>query len=292
VSLPVVLVDAFTERPFGGNPAAVCVLAEPIAEDWMRAIAAELNQAETAFLHPLESPGEEPLWGMRWFTPTAEVELCGHATLAAAHHLIADLGIDAPEIRFLTLSGLLTARVDGDGWIELDFPADPPVEAEPSSALLEALGNPEIVSAARGSRNWLLETVDADAVRRLHADPRALLDLRDTEVPHGVIVTSVGEGLYDLVSRYFAPAMGIDEDAVTGSAHTTLGPFWAERLGKADLLARQLSSRGGAVRVTVAGERVLLGGQAVTVLRGELGGDVLAQRVARRLASESVPADR
>lgn len=292
MSLPVVLVDAFTDRPFGGNPAAVCVLDEPLADEWMRAIAAELNQAETAFLHPLDATGDEPLWGLRWFTPTTEVELCGHATLAAAHHLIADLGVDTPELRFLTLSGLLTARVDGDGWIELDFPADTAIEAEPSPALLEALGNPEIVSAARSSKNWLLETVDADAVRSVQPDVRALLALRDTDVPHGVIVTAVGEGLYDFVSRFFAPAAGIDEDAVTGSAHTTLGPFWAERVGKPDLLARQLSARGGAVRVTVAGDRVLLGGQAVTVLRGELGGDVLAQRVARRLASEAVPAER
>lgn len=291
MSLPIAIVDAFTERPFGGNPAAVCILDEPLADEWMRAIACEMNQAETAFVHPLGGPEDQPLWGLRWFTPTTEVELCGHATLAAAHHLITDLGVDAPEIRFITLAGVLTARVDGDGWIELDFPADVASEAEPPPALLAALGNPELVTAARGSRDWLLETVDADAVRNLEPDPRALLALRDTDVPRGVIVTAVGEGLYDFVSRYFAPASGIDEDAVTGSAHTTAGPFWAARFGKSALLARQLSPRGGAVRVTIVDDRVLLGGQAVTVLRGELGGDVLGQRLARRLASEGTPPD-
>lgn len=286
MSLPIVLVDAFTERPFGGNPAAICVLEEPTGEHWMQLVAAELNQAETAFLFPVEADVDGPTWGLRWFTPTKEVELCGHATLAAAHHLVTDLGVDGGVMHFVTLSGVLTARVGSDGWIELDFPADEPVEAEPPDGLVDALGGLEVVSAAQGRGNWMLETVAADAVRDVTPDMRALLALRDV-VPHGVIVTSIGEGLYDFVSRYFAPAVGVDEDAVTGSAHTTLGPFWAERLGKSELLARQLSARGGVVRVTVHDGRVLLGGQAVTVFRGEFGGDVLAERVAKRMGADS-----
>jgi PhzF family phenazine biosynthesis protein len=282
VSLPIVLVDAFTNRPFGGNPAAVCVLANATEDLWMQAVATELNQSDTAFLHPVESD-DGPTWGLRWFTPQREVELCGHATLAAAHHLVADLGVDAPTLRFITLSGVLTASITSDGWIELDFPADPPVEATPPPTLIEALGDPEIVSAALGRGNWLIETTALEVVRDLRPDHRALLELRESDVPLGVIVTAVGEGLYDFVSRYFAPAAGIDEDAVTGSAHTTLGPFWAERLGKTEFLAKQISTRGGVIRVDVRGDRVLLGGQAVTVFRGELGGDVLAERMARRL---------
>jgi PhzF family phenazine biosynthesis protein len=286
MSLPIVIVDAFTERPFGGNPAAVCVLDEPMDEGWMQAIASEVHLSETAFLHRVDDVDDGPTWRLRWFTPTREVELCGHATLAAAHHLVTDLGADAPVLRFVTLSGVLTARIGGDGWIELDFPADPPVEAQAPPGLVEALGLSEVVTVARGRGNWMLETVAPDLVADLRPDFRALADLRETDVPHGVIVTSVGEGLYDFVSRFFAPAVGIDEDPVTGSAHTTLGPFWAERLGKSNLLARQRSSRGGVVRVVVKDERVLLGGQAVTVMRGELGGDVLGARVARRLVCD------
>lgn len=283
MSLPIVLVDAFTDRPFAGNPAAICVVEGPSAEVWMQAVAAELGHSAMAFLERLDDEGDVPTWKLRWFTPTHEMELCGHATLAAAHHLTTDLAVDAPLLRFVTLSGVLTARLGGDGWIELDFPADEPVAAEPPPALIAALGSPEVVSAARGRGNWILETIAADVVRDLSPDLWALAALRDAEVPAGVIVTSVGEGLYDIVSRYFAPALGIDEDAVTGSAHATLGPFWAQRLGRTELLARQLSARGGVLRVTVAGDRVLLGGQAVTVLRGELGGDVLAERLAKRL---------
>ncbi|MCU0310230.1 MAG: PhzF family phenazine biosynthesis protein [Acidimicrobiales bacterium] len=287
MSLPVVLVDAFTERPFGGNPAAVCVLDEPLAEEWMQAIAAELNQTETAFLHRITDGDDDPTWAMRWFTPTTEVELGGHASLAAAHHLVTDLGVDAPRLRFVTLSGVLVAQVGHDGWIEIGFPADPPVETEPPPGLLAALGHPEVVTVARGREDWLVETDSADTVRALRPDHRALAALKDDDVPHGVIVTAVGEGLYDMVSRYFAPAIGVDEGAVTGSSHTTLGPFWAERFAKSDLLARQLSTRGGAVRVTVVEDRVLLAGQAVTVVRGEVGGDVLAERIAVRLVTDA-----
>lgn len=286
MSLPVVIVDAFTDRPFGGNPAAVCVVPEPLDEVWMQAIAAEMHLSETAFLHQVDDVDGGPAWRLRWFTPTREIELCGHATLAAAHHLVSDVGVDAPLMRFVTLSGLLTARVGSDGWIEIDVPSDPPVEAEAPPGLLEALGVREVVSVARGRGNWVIETVDPDLVAQLSPDLRALVALRDTDVPHGVIVTSVGEGLYDFVSRYFAPAVGIDEDPVTGSAHATLGPYWSDRLGKADLLARQRSARGGVVRVVVSGDRVTLGGQAVTVMRGEFGGDVLGARVAKRLVCD------
>jgi PhzF family phenazine biosynthesis protein len=277
---PFALVDAFTtSRAFSGNPAGVVMLDELVDNAWMQGVANELAQAETAFL----APSGDGAFRLRWFTPVAEVALCGHATLAAAHHLVADLGVDAPTLRFITLSGVLTASITSDGWIELDFPADPPVEATPPPTLIEALGDPEIVSAALGRGNWLIETTALEVVRDLRPDHRALLELRESDVPLGVIVTAVGEGLYDFVSRYFAPAAGIDEDAVTGSAHTTLGPFWAERLGKTEFLAKQISTRGGVIRVDVRGDRVLLGGQAVTVFRGELGGDVLAERMARRL---------
>ncbi len=287
MSLPIVLVDAFTERPFGGNPAMVCVTDEPLADEWMHALAGELGQGAMAFLHRLGDEAGEPTWSLRRFSATGELELCGHATLAATHHLVNDLGIDAPRLHFVTLLGVLTAQVGSDGWIELDFPADPPVEAPAPDGLVAALGDPEVVTVARGRNDWLIELDAAEAVRQLHPDHRALAALAAHDVPQGVIVTAVGEGLHDMVSRYFAPAIGIDEDAATGSSHTTLGPFWAERLAKTTLLGRQLSARGGVLRVEVVGDRVRLAGQAVTVMRGEIGGDILAQRMAMRLATEA-----
>ena len=287
MSLPIALVDAFTDRPFGGNPAMVCVTDEPLADEWMHALAGELGQDAMAFLHRLSDEAGEPTWSLRRFGSTGELELCGHATLAAAHHLVNDLGIDAPRLHFVTLLGVLTAQLGNDGWIELDFLADPPVETAAPDGLVAALGDPEVVNVARGRNDWLVELDAAESVRELRPDHRALAALADQDVPQGVIVTAIGEGLHDMVSRYFAPAVGIDEDAVTGSSHTTLGPFWAERLAKTDLLGRQLSTRGGVVRVDVVGDRVRLAGQAVTVMRGEIGGDLLAQRMAMRLVSDA-----
>ncbi len=289
MGLPIVQVDAFTDRPFAGNPAAICLLDGPADDQWMQAVAAELNQPETAFLEALPAEGglagdaaDGPTWRLRWFTPVCEVELCGHATLASAHHLLTDLGVDpgGAPLRFVTLSGVLTARPLRDGWIQLDFPVDHPVETDAPEGLLEALGIEKALTVARGRSDWLVEVPCPEEVRGVRPDMDALSALGD--VGRGVILTSVGEGLHDVISRFFAPAAGIPEDPVTGSAHTTLAPFWADRLGKDDLLAYQASARGGTIEVSLRGNRVLLGGQAVTVLRGELDDDLLAAVVSRR----------
>jgi PhzF family phenazine biosynthesis protein len=257
----IIQVDAFTTEPFTGNPAAVCVLPEPAAEGWMQQVAREMNLSETAFLDPAEDG-----FNLRWFTPAAEVDLCGHATLAAAHVLweIGHLPLDTPA-RFFTKSGLLTARRQAD-WIELDFPAEPEAAVEPPPALLEALG----VRPTYVGKNRMDYLVEIDSQETL-VDLQPNLNLL-TAFPHrGTIVTSRADSAqYDFVSRFFAPQLGIDEDPVTGSAHCCLGPFWSKRLGKDELVAYQASARGGVVRVRVRGDRVILGGQAVTVLRGEL----------------------
>lgn len=255
-------VDAFTGRPFAGNPAGVCLLPEPAAEAWMQAVAAEMNLSETAFL--VRRP--DGAFHLRWFTPAAEVKLCGHATLASAHVLWETGALQPAETaRFHTLSGLLTAS-QRDGWIELDFPATPAVAAEPPAELAEALG---VVPAYVGMNvfDYLAEVESEAIVRSLRPDFTALgrLPVR------GVVVTARSAAAeFDFVSRFFAPAVGVNEDPVTGSAHCCLTPYWAERLGKTEMIAHQVSARGGVVRVRLAGERVLLGGQAVTMLVGEL----------------------
>ena len=254
-------VDTFTNRPFAGNPAAVCVLPAPRDASWMRDVAREMNLAETAFLEA-RADG----FGLRWFTPTVEVDLCGHATLAAAHVLWEE-GHLPPGVaaRFHTRSGLLTAERRGE-WIELDFPATPERPAPSPAGLAEALGaEPRHVGRTRF--DYFVELDSEATVRALRPDQGALAALP----VRGVIVTSraAGDG-FDFVSRFFAPASGIPEDPVTGSAHCALGPYWGVRLGKAQMLAYQASARGGVVRVRLAGDRVKLGGQAVTVLRGEL----------------------
>jgi PhzF family phenazine biosynthesis protein len=259
-STPLFHVDAFTEREFEGNPAAVCLLDTPREERWMQLVAREMNLSETAFLVP-RADG----FDLRWFTPVVEVALCGHATLGSAHVLweTERLASDATA-RFFTKSGELTARRAGD-WIELDFPATSPVEAEPPSGLAEALGVRPI-SVHRSRFDYLVELESEAAVRATKPDFRRLAQVES----RGVIVTARGTGAFDFVSRFFAPRAGVDEDPVTGSAHCTLGPFWAARLEKNDLMARQVSLRGGTLRVGVRGPRVLLGGQAVTVSRGQL----------------------
>jgi PhzF family phenazine biosynthesis protein len=259
--VPIVQVDAFTSAPFGGNPAAVCLLSGPADEAWMQGVAREMNLSETAFVHP-EAGG----FRLRWFTPTVEVALCGHATLATAHVLWETGRVDAVRaIDFQTQSGPLSAERRGD-WIELDFPAKAEEATEPPPDLLRALH----VTARYVGRNqfdYLVEVDSEETVRHLRPDHAVLRALP----VRGVIVTSAAAGPpYDFVSRFFAPGAGIDEDPVTGSAHCALGPFWKARLGKDDFLAYQASPRGGVVRVRVAGDRVRLGGQAVTVLRGEL----------------------
>jgi PhzF family phenazine biosynthesis protein len=264
MSLDLFQVDAFTDRPFAGNPAAVCLLPGPREEGWMQSVAREMNLSETAFLHP---EGEDGGWRLRWFTPAIEVELCGHATLASAHVLWETGHLAAGgTARFHTLSGLLTAEREGE-WITLDFPARPVEEVATPPGLAEALGIGAARFVGKSRYDYLLEIASEAEVRALDPDHRRLASLP----VRGVIVSArADEGPYDFVSRFFAPGSGVDEDPVTGSAHCTLGPYWAERLGKDELLAFQASPRGGAVRVRVAGERVKLGGQAVLVLRGEL----------------------
>lgn len=253
-------IDAFAERPFGGNPAAVCLLPAWRGERWLQAVAAEMNLSETAFL---VARGEG--FALRWFTPAVEVDLCGHATLASAHFLWESgrLPADAAA-RFHTRSGPLEARLRG-GAIEMDFPATPLSAAAAPSGLAAALGC-EPVGAYRAGSDLLVEAVSEEALRAAAPDFPALakLDCR------GVIVTAPGGGSCDFVSRFFAPAAGIDEDPVTGSAHCALGPFWGGRLGKTALRGYQASRRGGRVGMRLAGRRVVLIGKAATVFRGEL----------------------
>ena len=259
--IPIYQVDAFTSTPFHGNPAAVCILPEERAEDWMQNVALEMNLSETAFL--VRQPDG---FNLRWFTPAVEVELCGHATLASAH-ILWETGLLEPDeqARFHTLSGLLTAERKGE-WIEMDFPATPPQAISHQPTLIEALGV-EPLYTGKNQFDFLVEVVSEDAVRDLQPNFNQLKALG----VRGVMVTSQSKGgEYDFVSRFFAPGAGIDEDPVTGSAHCTLGPFWAKQLGKDELVANQVSARGGIVRVRVEGERVCLGGQAITVMQGEL----------------------
>ena len=260
MSQRIVQVDAFASAPYTGNPAAVCVTDGPRGDLWMRAVAREMNLSETAFLH-----AEEDGWRLRWFTPSVEVDLCGHATLASAHVLWED-GHLPPEAtaRFHTRSGILTARRAGE-WIELDFPAEAPAAVDAPDGLHAALSL-DTVWVGRNRFDYLVELTSENAVRELRPNIPALAQL----AARGIIITARSQGGYDFVSRFFAPAAGVDEDPVTGSAHCALGPYWAEKLGKDQLTGFQVSARGGEVRVAVRGDRVRLGGRAVTVLRGEL----------------------
>jgi PhzF family phenazine biosynthesis protein len=258
----IVQVDAFTDRPFAGNPAAVCILDAPREEPWMRDVAAEMNLSETAFLH---RHGDG--WSLRWFTPEVEVDLCGHATLAAAHVLWQEGRVppDA-DVRFYSRSGLLTAARQGN-WITLDFPGKPEQEAPAPDGLEQALGVRPVYTG-RSHYDWLVEVESEEVVRALRPDLGLLAEVD----ARGVIVTAKGSGggAHDFVSRFFAPRVGVPEDPVTGSAHCVLAPFWAGRLGRGELTGYQASRRGGTVKVRVAGDRVVLGGQAVTVMRAEL----------------------
>jgi PhzF family phenazine biosynthesis protein len=261
MSQPITVVDTFTEQPFGGNPAAVCILQGPAPESWMTHVAREMNLSETAFLHRVDDG-----YALRWFTPTVEVDLCGHATLASAHVLWQQGYLGPGEnARFHSRSGLLTARRNGER-ISLDFPAMPATPAEPPEALLSALGLPAARWIGRNQFDFLVEARDEAQVRSLTPDHMALARLP----VRGVIVTSrAGETRpYDYVSRFFAPGSGIPEDPVTGSAHCALAPFWRQRLGRDELVGYQASARGGTVHTTCVGDRVLLGGHAVTVWRG------------------------
>lgn len=258
----IVTVDAFTDVPFAGNPAAVCVLSEPRPDDWLRNVAREMNLSETAFLVPRN--GE---FDLRWLTPAVEVDLCGHATVASAHVLWEDKHLPAgKQARFHTRSGLLTADRRGD-WIELDFPVKLAAAATPPPELLPALGIRSPLAVAKNAFDYLVEIDSEQELRTLRPDHSIL-----RKIPvRGVIVTAKSSTAgFDFISRFFAPGSGVDEDPVTGSAHTALGPYWGPKLGKTEMTAYQASTRGGVVRVRLNGDRIILGGQAVTVLHGTL----------------------
>ena len=272
MKVPIIQVDAFTDRAFAGNPAAVCILPGPRDKGWMQDVAREVNLSETAFLHARDDG-----FDLRWFTLAVEVDLCGHATLASAH-VLWETGHLKPDeqARFHTRSGLLTAERKGS-WIELDFPAEPPEPAPAPPGLAKALGA-TVRYVGKNRFDYLVEVDSEEAVRALKPD----LQVLETIPSRGFIVTSGGaSGKHDFVSRFFAPSVGIDEDPVTGSAHCCLGPFWGDRLGKSEMVGYQASARGGVVGVRLTGERVRLSGQAVTVMTGELGkstGDAVSDR--------------
>jgi PhzF family phenazine biosynthesis protein len=263
MGLTIIQVDAFTNTPFTGNPAAVCILPEERNDQWMQNVAREMNLSETAFL--LRQPDG---FNLRWFTPTVEVDLCGHATLASAHVLWESGHLKSDEqARFYTRSGLLTAERQGE-WIELNFPATPAEPADTPDHLLQAIGVPALY-VGKNRFDYLLELDSEEVVRHIQPNYSLLL----TVPARGVIVTSrASTPGYDFVSRFFGPQVGVNEDPVTGSAHCCLAPYWSHKLGKDSMLAYQASPRGGTLRVRVDGDRVRLGGQAVTVLRGELVG--------------------
>jgi PhzF family phenazine biosynthesis protein len=257
---PLFHVDAFTDRPFRGNPAAVCLLPAWREDRWLQAVAGEMNLSETAFL-VRNTDG----FGLRWLTPTVEVDLCGHATLASAHILWQEGLALGHEIRFSTRSGVLKAIRQGDA-IELDFPLKPEAETEAPPGLLEALGTTARY-VGKNQFDYLVEVESEAALRGIAPDFRRL-----AAVPvRGIIVTSkAADPRFDFVSRFFAPASGVDEDPVTGSAHCCLADFWRKRLGKTEFVAFQASARGGVVMVRVVKGRAFLGGKATTVARGEL----------------------
>jgi PhzF family phenazine biosynthesis protein len=261
MGLQIFQVDAFTDAPFKGNPAAVCILPEERDNSWMQNVAKEMNLSETAFLRK-QSDG----YRLRWFTPAVEVKLCGHATLASAHILWTEGFLNPNErARFQTLSGGLTAERTGE-WIELDFPALPPKQISAPRALMKALGT-KAKYVGKSREDYLVELESEREVRKLKPDFQLLSSLP----VRGVAVTAAAKTEpYDFISRFFAPQVGINEDPVTGSAHCSLGPYWRRRLNKDQFLAYQASSRGGEVRVRVGDERVYIGGKAITVLRADL----------------------
>jgi PhzF family phenazine biosynthesis protein len=262
MGLAITQVDAFTDKPFAGNPAAVCILEKPRDASWMQLVAREMNLSETAFLVK-RAEG----YDLRWFTPVVEVDLCGHATLASAH-VLWERGLLRPgdSATFHTRSGMLTAAKKGV-WTEMNFPATPVRLDFSLREELEAALGTKIGNVGRTCFDYFAELGTEEAVRAVRPNFSRLGRLP----ARGLIVTSAAtDSGYDYISRFFAPAAGIDEDPVTGSAHCCLGPYWKERLGRDDLIGYQASARGGIVRTRCEGDRVLLSGQAVTVLRGEL----------------------
>jgi len=261
LAAPLYIVDAFASGPFTGNPAAVCLLESSADAGWMQSVAAEMNLSETAFLVPREDG-----FDLRWFTPITEVDLCGHATLASAHVLWETEWLPGNEpARFHSRSGVLTATRTGN-WIEMDFPATPPEPIEPPPGLSDLLGSvPRYVG--RTPFDLFVELTDEEELHELSPDFAALSEL---PVRGFIVTTRSADDQYDFLSRFFAPAAGVQEDPVTGSAHCALAPYWEEQLSKANMTAYQASRRGGVVDMEMAGDRVKLRGQAVTMLRGDL----------------------
>jgi PhzF family phenazine biosynthesis protein len=273
--LPIYQVDAFTDLPFRGNPAAVCLLQKPLHEEIMQNIAQEMNLSETAFVVPLDqsSPLKASVFSLRWFTPQVEVPLCGHATLAASAVLFHEMGHPGPVLHFETRSGQLTAQKEQEG-ILLNFPAEKPQSVALPLAVLRALGNPKAVRSAyaQGKQMLLIELENEEELRSLKPDFE-LLKQADVKVDtrEGLMITSIAQPPYDFVSRFFAPWIGINEDPVTGYAHTVLAPYWGEILGKQNMLAYQASPRGGEIKLQIINpQRVSLLGRAVIVLKGTL----------------------
>jgi PhzF family phenazine biosynthesis protein len=268
------IIDAFTDRPFAGNPAAVCLLDADAWPDeaWMQQVAAEMHLSETAFALPLDGDADAD-WGLRWFTPEVETNLCGHATLATAHAMHRDRGTPG-TVRFMSRSGVLVAHTADDGTITLDFPAATLSEAPAPEGLAEALGAaPEATYTTGALGDRLVVLRDEAAVRALAPDLGAIAGIVRRDAIRGIIATASAadpDAGYDFVSRFFAPADGIPEDPVTGSAHTALAPYWSERLGRDGLIGLQASPRGGLVRTSLHGDRVHLTGHAVVVLDGTL----------------------
>jgi PhzF family phenazine biosynthesis protein len=263
--LPIYQVDAFASQIFSGNPAAVMPLEEWLPDDTMQKLALENNLAETAFLAPLPE-GADADFHIRWFTPGLEVPLCGHATLASAWVIFNKLGWNREQIQFQSKSGPLGVRQTGDGWLELDFPNLAFEERPTPNQILEALdGAPATSLFVPNDTNYLVVLEDEAMVKAAQPDIRRLKELGN----QGVIVTAPGENC-DFVSRYFAPGAGIDEDPVTGSIHSVLVPYWAKKLGKNNLLANQVSARGGVLRCELKGDRVAIAGQAAFYMEGSV----------------------
>jgi PhzF family phenazine biosynthesis protein len=257
---PLFWVDAFTDTAFRGNPAAICLLDAPADEAWMQRLAFELGLAETAYVVP-RPDGD---YDLRWFTPTVEIPLCGHATLASAHTLF-ETGRESGPVTFHTRSGPLTCTRDGDR-IAMDFPAAPPTPVEAPPGLLDALGITDAVAVLDNKQWCIVEVADAGTVEGLTPDLRRL----ETIVAGASVTARSDRDGVDIVSRVFGPGVGVDEDAVTGSVHCALTPYWTEKLGKQELVAYQASARGGTLHCRLDGDRVSLSGPAVTVLRGEV----------------------
>lgn len=261
-------VDAFTKKPFGGNPAAICFMSCDLEDTLYQSIAREMNLSETAFVEKLDEHGN---YKLRWFTPKREVPLCGHATLATAHIIFNLIGVETEKISFQTLSGVLYAERAPEG-IRLDFPRNDPVKIDPPESLLNALGlsTCKEIQYSETNQKLLVRVEEQEQVTELQPDFNALLALDNKLGWRGVIVTSRGSEPYDFISRYFAPWMGVNEDPVTGSAHTVLGPYWMEQLGKRKMRAYQASERGGELSLELDEDRVYITGEAVTVIQGHL----------------------